>query len=127
MQKIKGEVANWEQQYVIRSPIAGRLSFFLVWKPNQYVNSSVPVFVVVPAAQQYEIRAQLPVYKAGKIKVGQRVLIKMQEYPYEEFGMLQARVKSISNVALDSFYTLQLELENGFKTTRNRTIHTMQK
>lgn len=120
--RIKGQIANWEKLYILRSPIEGKLTFFRVWKANQYVTVGSPVFMVVPAVQQFEIRAQLPIYKAGKIKAGQKVLIKLQEYPYEEFGMLKAKVDHLTNVALDSVYMVQLKLENGLLTTRNREI-----
>lgn len=120
--RIKGQVAAWEKQFVLRSPIEGKITFFKVWKENQYVNSGEPVFLVVPTTQQFEIRARLPIYKAGKIKTGQRALIKLQEYPYEEFGMLKAKVEALTNVSLDSVYIVQLKLENGLNTTRNRTI-----
>jgi multidrug resistance efflux pump len=120
--RIKGQIVNWERQYILRSPIEGKLTFFRVWKENQYVTNGEPVFMIVPAVQQFEVRAQLPIYKAGKIKIGQKVLIKLQEYPYEEFGMLKAKVENFTNVALDSVYIVQLKLEKGLLTTRNRMI-----
>ena len=120
--KIRGQLASWKKQYVFRAPIAGKATFFNVWKANQYVSSGEQVFMIVPAQQQYEIRAQLPVYKAGKIKAGQRALIKLSEYPFEEFGMLQAKVVSLTSVALDSTYIVHLDLANGLHTTRNRVL-----
>lgn len=122
VKRIKSQVASWEKQYVLRAPLAGQLAFFKVWQVNQYVRSGEPLFMVSPGVQQYTIRAQLPIYKAGKIKEGQRALIKLHEYPYAEFGMLQAEVVSVTNVALDSAYTVQLKLQNGLRTTRNQVI-----
>lgn len=120
--KLKGQIASWERLYVLRSPVKGRLTFFQVRKENQYVNAGAPVFMVVPNLEQYEIRAEVPIYKAGKIKIGERALIKLQQYPFEEFGMLQARVASITNVALDSNYVVGFLLVDGLKTTRKRNI-----
>jgi multidrug resistance efflux pump len=120
--KLKGQIASWERLYVFRSPVKGRLAFFQVRKENQYVNAGAPIFMVVPNLEQYEIRAEVPIYKAGKIKIGERALIKLQQYPFEEFGMLQARVASITNVALDSNYAVGFSLVDGLKTTRKRNI-----
>ncbi len=120
--RIKGQIGLWEKLYVLKSPAEGKLVFFGVRKANQYVHTGAQVFIVVPESKQYEIHVQLPLYKAGKVKKGQQVLIKMQEFPYEEFGMLKARIENISNVAIDSNYTVELKLENGFKTTRNKSI-----
>ena len=33
-------------------------------------------------------RLQFPIQNSGKIKEGQQVNIKLQNYPYQEFGML---------------------------------------
>jgi len=123
--RLKGEIANWEKLYVFQSPLKGKLVFFQVRKENQYVTAGTPVFIIVPDLEQYEVRAQLPVYKAGKIKKGQKALIKLAQYPYEEFGMLQADVASFTNVALDSSYIVDLTLENGLTTTRRRKIANM--
>ncbi|RFM26699.1 HlyD family efflux transporter periplasmic adaptor subunit [Deminuibacter soli] len=120
--KIRGQIAAWERLYVLRSPVEGRLVFFRVWKSNQYVGNGETVFMVVPGMQQYVVRAMLPTYRAGKIQQGQKVLIKLQEYPSEEFGLLEARVDKLANVSMDSAYTLQLRLTHGFQTTRNRLV-----
>lgn len=120
--KIKGLIANWEKNYIFRSPSSGKLTFFEVRKKNQYVNIGSVIFMVVPTTQQYEIIARFPIYRVGKIKVGQEAMIKLQEYPYYEFGMLRAKVISVSNIAFENSYTVKLKLKNGFKTTRNKFI-----
>lgn len=121
-QRIRAQIDTWEKQYVIRSPANGKLVFFNVRSLNQYIASGTAIFLVVPEIQEYEVRLQLPIYKAGKVRPGQIVNIKLTEYPFEEFGMIRARIEKVSNVYLDSFYTVQLQLLNGLKTTRNKVI-----
>lgn len=120
--RIKGQIATWERQNLLRAPIEGKVIFFKIWKANQYVNYGEPIFVVLPSSQEYYFKAQLPLYKAGKVKPGQRALIKLNEYPYEEFGMLRAVVNKITAVALDSNYNVQFTIEDDFNTTRNKKI-----
>jgi multidrug resistance efflux pump len=120
--KIKGLIGIWEKQYVLKTPAAGRIVFFRIRKTNQYVNAGTPLFMIVPSSRSYEIRATLPLYKAGKVKTGQPVLLKLSEYPYEEYGMVKAKVFSITDVAIDSAYSVELKLDDGLRTTRNRTI-----
>jgi multidrug resistance efflux pump len=111
-----GRVATWDQEYVLRTPITGKITFFKVWTPNQYVKADDPVFVVIPPFSNHHVRAALPVYKAGKLKVGQSALIKLDEYPFEEFGMLRGTVEKISAVALDKNYLITVRL-NSLRTT----------
>lgn len=121
-QKVRSQIEVWEKQYVLKSPYAGKLVFFTVRKQNQYITAGTPVFIITPKTQKYELRVQLPLYKAGKVKLGQDVIIKLRQYPYEEYGMLKARITKISDVYIDSAYIVELELLNGMTTTRNHKI-----
>lgn len=105
-----GRIASWDQQYVLRTPIAGKINFFRVWAPNQYVKTDDPIFVVVPPLSDQVARALLPVFKAGKVRAGQAALIRLNEYPFEEFGQLHGTVEKVSEVALDKNYLITIRL-----------------
>jgi multidrug resistance efflux pump len=121
--QIRGQIAVWENRYVLRSPVTGQLNCFKVWKENQQVTAGDPVFIVTPPSLQYIAHMAIPVTKAAKIKAGQSVLISLQDYPSREFGMLKATVRSVSTVALDDTYPVKLNLENDSLTTTDRVIH----
>lgn len=120
--RLRGELAVWEQRYLIKAPVAGTVTLFRVWSRNQYISSGTPVMMISPAAQAYKARAFMPVKGAGKVKKGQQVLIKLNAYPYEEFGILHGYVDNISNVAMDSSYALSLRLPNGLVTNADKPI-----
>jgi multidrug efflux pump subunit AcrA (membrane-fusion protein) len=111
-----GRIATWNQQYVLRTPIAGKITFFKIWTSNQYIKSDDPIFVVSPPLNSQYARATMPAYKAGKVKVRQPVLIKLDEYPFEEFGFLRGRVEKVSEVSLDKNYLVTIRLA-GLRTT----------
>lgn len=112
-----GRIAAWDQQHVLRTPIAGRITFFKVWTPNQYVKTDDPIFVVVPPRNTQFARAALPVYKAGKVRRGQSVLIKLDEYPFEEYGLLRGTVEKVSEVSLDKNYLISIRLASLHTST----------
>jgi len=58
----------------------------------------------------------------GKVRVGQKVMIRLDAYPRLEFGQLDARVASISAVAIDGKYRVLLDLPNGLTTTSGKTV-----
>ncbi|NNU33287.1 hypothetical protein HK413_02265 [Mucilaginibacter sp. S1162] len=39
---------TWEQQYVFKAPISGRLQFSKFWTNNYFIQAGEPVFTVVP-------------------------------------------------------------------------------
>jgi len=59
----------------------------------------------------------------GKIKTGQKVILKADSYPSTEFGYLSGVVKYISNIPnrRDSF-TVKVYLVKGLQTNYNQTI-----
>ena len=53
----------------------------------------------------------------GKIKINQKVLIKLDNYKYQEYGIVQGKIKSIALVQdKDSKYYIEVALPNGLQT-----------
>ncbi|MEN6619669.1 MAG: HlyD family efflux transporter periplasmic adaptor subunit [Rikenellaceae bacterium] len=99
---LRAEVKQWEQNYLLVSPVNGKVSFTKFWQENQNVSVGDVVFTIIPL-QEARITGKiyLPLAGAGKVKVGQKVNIKLDNYPYMEFGMVQVKVGSISMVPTD--------------------------
>lgn len=108
--RFKGQFAQWEQNYVIKSPVEGRTSFFSYWKENQYVPSGTGIMMIIPPVQQYIARGDISKNRSGKIKAGQKVLIKLAAFPFEEYGLLNGTVAYRSQVAMDSVFSLEIKL-----------------
>jgi multidrug efflux pump subunit AcrA (membrane-fusion protein) len=122
VKQLQGQLEIWEQQYLVKSPVAGKVSFFKFWKAHQFISSGEAVLMVVPPVQHYVARATLPVDGAGKVKPGQKVLIKLSAYPFREFGMIRGSISGVSTVALDTAYAMDIRLVNGLLTTARRQI-----
>lgn len=118
--KLKGAVAVWEQTYVIKAPIDGQVSFNKFWSINQTVEHGDRVMTVVPAGSTEIIgKIELPVAKSGKVKPGQKVNIKFDNYPYLEFGMVRGFVHDISLVPANNMYNVEVKLPDSLKTNYN--------
>lgn len=122
VKQLQGQLEVWEQQYLVKSPVAGKVSFFKFWKAHQFVSSGEAVLMIVPPVQHYVAKATLPVFGAGKVKKGQKVLIKLSAYPFREFGMIRGNISNVSAVALDTAYAMDIQLANGLLTTAQRQI-----
>ncbi|MCO6491338.1 MAG: HlyD family efflux transporter periplasmic adaptor subunit [Phaeodactylibacter sp.] len=122
--RLKSELELWKQTYLITSPIAGRVSLTRVWSPQQFVQANEMVATVVPGAGAGEIvgKASLPAFNSGKVEPGQRANIRLDGYPYQEFGVLPGRVKSIAPVPEQEAYLLEISLPDSLLTTYGRTI-----
>lgn len=109
-------IMEWEDLYTIKSPIDGKLSYNEVWNEHQNVEEGEMVFTVVPYSRnEFLGKGIVPVKNAGKIRKGQEVYLKLDNYPYTDWGVVKARVNSISEVPSREIipsYVIYLDVEN---------------
>lgn len=122
--QLKRSLKNWELKYVLQSSIDGNVSFLSFWNENQTVNQGDMVFTIIPKGNNSFVgKIKAPAQNSGKIKVGQAVNIRLANYPYTEFGMLEGTIKSISLVPdNEGNYLIDVELPERLVTTYNKEI-----
>lgn len=86
----------WEQKYVFKAPINGQVQFLNFLTNDQFIQQGDAVFTIVPKRKKTVGQMMLPATGAGKVKVGQKVIIKLENYPYLEYGTVAGIVSSIS-------------------------------
>lgn len=89
----------WEKQYLIQSPLGGKVQFMKFWNDNQFVQMGEPVFSIVPENTDMMGQVSLPISGAGKVKTGQEAIVKLADYPYMEYGYIKAKVTNIALVS----------------------------
>ncbi len=116
--QLMNEIRTWEQTFALTSPIDGIVTFNNYWSKNQNVSSGETVFSIIPIQTGELIgKAQLPIVRSGKVKVGQQVNIHFLNYPDNEFGIVNGVVKSISIIPTNGNYNVEISLPNGLRTT----------
>lgn len=121
------QLISWEQTNILKTPINGVTTFTNFWSENQFVRSGEVVFTVVPHDGQRIVgRAAVPVAGAGKVAEGQRVNIKLDNYPHMEFGIVEGKITNISKVPVTSgsgsFYTAEIALINQLSTNYQQEL-----
>ncbi len=122
--QLKKSVKDWELQYVLQSDITGRVSFLNYWTKNQTVIAGDLVFIVIPSEDSsYIAKIKAPSQNSGKIKTGQKANIKLENFPDDEFGMLQGTIKHISLLPnKDGLYLIDVALPEKLITSYNKEI-----
>jgi hypothetical protein len=80
------------------------------------------MLLVVPKVINFEVQLRLPIYGAGKVKKGQKVLVKLDAYPHDEFGFLEGIITEMVPVAIDNYYRANVKLTNGLITNEGKTL-----
>lgn len=94
--ELNDQIKKWEQSYVFKSPFDGKVEFLKFWTNGQFVQAGENVFGILPKENKVLGQMLLPAMGAGKVKEGSAVSIKLDDYPYAEFGSIKGKVKSIS-------------------------------
>ena len=118
-------IKQWQLKYTLVSPIDGTLEFSNFWKTNDYINAGQELFSILPNNRDVFAQVLLPEAGAGKVKLGQKVVLKLNDFPYNEYGSIQGRVKDRSlitnqkinnNNQKESQYLVIVEMPNGLLT-----------
>ncbi|MFZ5941707.1 MAG: HlyD family secretion protein [Bacteroidota bacterium] len=117
LNRLKASLGEWEQTYMLVSPVKGTISFNSYWSENQNVRQGETVMTVVPDEAGTIIgKVKLPVRGAGEVHEGQQVNIRFENYPYLKYGMVEGVVQNVSKVPDDNNYTVEISLPEGLKT-----------
>ena len=117
---LKSRLDYWDKAFVLKTPIEGHVTFTNFWSKNQQVKSGEIVFTVVPERESKIIgRVSLPLRGAGKVKPGQLVNVRFDNFPHMEYGMVRGVVKSISLVPSNDNYIAEIEVPQDLKTNYN--------
>ena len=122
LQHIDNLLANWQQNYVITAPSDGSLSFLKNLNENQPIRTGDTLFVVVPAHQPIVAFASVPAQNFGKVKIGQQVIIKLINYPFEEYGSLSGIIQTIEPSPMGNQYRIKIQLPQGLHTNYQQPL-----
>ncbi|WP_447635029.1 HlyD family secretion protein [Flavobacterium microcysteis] len=122
--QLKKAIADWELAYVLRSSIAGEVSFMQIWTENQTISAGDNVFSIIPKeADNYIGKIKAKAQNSGKIKVGQNVNIRLANYPDREFGVIRGKIQSMSLTPdKDGNLLIDVSLPNKLETSYHKKI-----
>lgn len=122
LEKLESDLLAWKQNFLLITPVEGKVAFSKFWSDNQYVQAGEEVMTVVPESEDVIGNVAMPVQGSGKVEVGQKVNIMINNYPSNEYGMVVGKVESISLVPRDDLYSIRISLPNGLKSTYNKQL-----
>ncbi len=120
--ELLSKIDRWKESYLFVAPIKGCVAFLGFLENEQFIQNTAPILSIIPAQGKLVAKAELPIRSSGKAKHGQQVNIRLDNYPFEQFGMLQGRIAGISSLPVEGKYMLTIELPRGLVTTQHREI-----
>lgn len=127
-ENLRTQIAAWEKNYLVTAPCSGVVTMTKYWQKNQNVSAGEVLLTVVPEGDVRIIgKILLPLQGAGKVKVGQTVNVKFDNYPYMEYGMVKVEIRNISLVPIEvkegeKAYMLEVEFPEKLTTTYGKEL-----
>lgn len=120
------QIASWRNSYIIEAPISGRVTFTRYWNENQNISAGERFATIVPEGQtdtdDIVGKIIIPSARLGKVSPGQTVHVKLNGYPYMEFGILKGELASISAVPDATGYTADVRFPGGLISTYKKEL-----
>lgn len=123
-EQLRKSLKLWEQNYLVISSTDGVASFQQFFGENQFIKTGEPILSILPEHKERLVgRMSVPTINSGKIHPGEKVLIKLDNYRFQEYGIIEGKVQNISLIPDDKGnYYVDVILPKGLKTSYNKTL-----
>lgn len=120
-------ISEWEKAYLLVSPMDGHIAFMQLWEGRQYVNPDETIFVAISEQESsYRGKALLPMQGASKVKIGQRVIVRLTGFSEQEYGFAEGTVVSFSPVPdEEGYYVLEIGFPDNTLFQNGKTFPAM--
>lgn len=119
---LQSEIGNWEKKYLLTAPISGFVNLNYITKLGQFIEAGKEAMMILPEEGEIVGQVALPIAGSGKVKPEQDVNIKLESFPFREYGMLRGKVRNISPFPRGDNYLIEVGLPEGLKTSHGETL-----
>ena len=96
----------------LRSPVAGILANSSPLETGSYISLGESITLVIPLATPAVIEADFPIRSLGQLRQGQEARMRLESFPWTQFGELSSRVHLIDHHSRDGWVRVELKLDN---------------
>ncbi len=116
-------VEEWKQNNLLTAPKAGVIIPNIDVREKQRFPAGSMLATLLPLNPEGVLgRIDLPLQGSGKVSVGQRVIIKFLNYPYEEFGVVEGQVLEKSPIPSGEVIPILVSLPQGMITNTGNQL-----
>ncbi len=119
---LKSDIQAWKQRYIAIAPVAGIVHYTALLQENQQVKTGTELMIILPEQEAYFGEMWVGQYNFGKIREGQEVIVKLDGYPFQEFGTVKGRIARIGEVPRDSSTLIQVSFPEGLLTNSGKEL-----
>lgn len=125
LDELRKSITEWENDYLILAPANGMFALQGSWRNRQSVQAGDVLATLMPDAKSAVWGALTVAAKnSGKIETGQKVLFRLDNFPYQEFGTVTGKVLSVSPLPDEKGqYFVTVALPRGLETSYGKKLN----
>jgi multidrug resistance efflux pump len=125
IRRLKSAIDEWKQTFLLTAPIAGKITLSKIWSNQQNIATGEEFLTIVPTESQNQVvcKAILPIAQSGKVKTGLNTTIRLDAFPYQQYGILRGSVGNIALVPQKEDYQLDIKLNTDLTTSYGKTLN----
>ncbi len=118
--KLEGEIRNTRSgldrlefeidRRVIRSPVAGRIGEAAVLRPGAFLAEGEKLAAIVPDGGVILVAQFPPAAAMGRVKQGKKARIRLQGFPWAQYGSLEGEVQRVAGEVRDGSVRVELSV-----------------
>lgn len=122
------ELEKWKEQFLLIAPISGIVSMDNKIVEKHFIRNGEAAFDIIPQGEKEIIAyAEMPLFNSGEIVQGDEVHLRLDEFPYQEYGIIESSIRSRSLMPKtkksgQTVSTIELELANPLVTKFGKEI-----
>jgi len=103
----------------LRSPVDGVVQQLAVHTVGGVVQPAEPLMIIVPSGSEVAVEAQILNKDIGFVREGQKVRVKLEAFPFTDYGLIEGVVETISRDAIQDekiglVYATRIRLERNY-------------
>ncbi len=122
LSNLQSQLYDWNKNAIWTAPCDGKVIFNKILQKNKFYNPNEASIVIVSRDSEYLGFATIKSAGAGKVKKGQNVFIELEDFPKNEFGLIEGFVSSITQIEKEGNYEVKIRLKNQLKTSYKKQI-----
>lgn len=127
--RINQQIKQWEEKHYVLAEVSGKV----VLQPNItqdiFAAPNTPLFSIISDKRQDKKYAKVitPVKGIGKVEQGDKAILKLDGYPYKEYGVLISQVQTIAPLPNqdqqgNKYYEIKIPLSDTLTTNYKKII-----
>jgi len=115
IETLKSSILKWEKNHYVKAEIKGQVMYEPNLNKDKHVNANSNLLSIIPQAglDSRHINAYVKHDGIGKIGINDKCILKVNAYPYKEYGTITSKVSNISRIPV-SFEEIQAVEDYGY-------------